>query len=98
MTRYFVEDPDGNVVRERPSLKLARLTIEGAPYGWKVTDEEGVVLAFRGERAEALRVRARNDAFAQAKRGRPASDAPPRGRRNRRRRFWMTHHHPLPHE
>ena len=97
MTRYFVEDPAGAVVREFPTLKRARLYIEGAPYGWKVTDEEGVVLAFRGERAESLRVRARNDAIDEVKRGRPASDAPPRGRA-RRRRFWMTHHHPLPHE
>lgn len=99
MSLYLVEDPEGHVVERRESLSRARLDIEGAPAGWLVTDEDGVVLAFRGERAESLRVNARNEDIARAKRkGHPASDAPPPRRATRRRRFWMTHHHPLPHE
>jgi hypothetical protein len=90
---YRVEDPEGNVVKVRSTLCRARLDIEGAPYGWLVTDEDGVVLAFRGERAESVRVRSRNDAIAEAKRlGRPLDAVPhPAPSHRRRRRFWMTH-------
>lgn len=58
---YRVERPDGTIKRAYGTLARARFAIEGKGPGWLVSDEHGVVLAFRGDRREALAVSARNE-------------------------------------